>query len=126
MLEQMRPELRHGRYVFTTATAPLAATVHPVMTFTEDEGLTSVLTQDEADTLGLSYGPVLAWITLRVTSALDGVGLTAAVSGVLADAGIACNVVAAAFHDHLFVPAADADRAVSVLEALSGPGTRPS
>lgn len=123
MLRQMRPELRPGRYVFTTPETPLPPAVRPVMMFAEDEGQTAVLTQPEADGLGLSYDVVLAWITLQVNSALDGVGLTAAVSGVLADAGIGCNVVAAAFHDHLFVPEASATRAVQLLEALSRGGT---
>ena len=58
-------------------------------------------------------------ITLRVHSALDGIGLTAAVSAALTEAGIACNVVAALHHDHVFVPAPDAARALSALEALS-------
>jgi len=44
-------------------------------------------------------------ITLMVHSALDSVGLTAAVTRQLADEGISCNVVAGYFHDHLFVPA---------------------
>ena len=45
-----------------------------------------------------------AWITLGVESPLTAVGLTAAVSTALAEAGIACNVVAAMRHDHVFVP----------------------
>ncbi len=119
MLAHMLPELRPGRYVFTTPDGPLPPTAHPVMTFTEDEGPTAILTQQEADSLHLGYDLVLAWITLRVHSALGGVGLTAAVSRALADAGISCNVVAAAFHDHLFVPAESADQAVLALQALS-------
>jgi len=47
---------------------------------------------------------------------LAAVGLTAAVARALADAGISCNVVAAAHHDHLFVPV---DRAAEAIEALS-------
>ena len=119
MLAQLQPELRSGRYVFATPAGPLPPTVRPVMTFSEDEGPTAILTQQEADELRLAYDLVLAWITLRVRSALDGVGLTAAVSRALTDVGISCNVVAAAFHDHLFVPAESADRAVQVLQALS-------
>jgi hypothetical protein len=42
-------------------------------------------------------------ITLRVNSALEQIGLTAAVSRVLADAGISCNVIASAAHGHLSV-----------------------
>ena len=44
-------------------------------------------------------------IELRVHSALEAVGLTAAVSGALADAGLTANVVAGAHHDHLLVAA---------------------
>jgi uncharacterized protein len=56
-------------------------------------------------------------ITLNVYSALDGVGLTAAVAGALAAEGIACNMIAACHHDHVLVPA-DSGRAMAVLLAL--------
>lgn len=62
---------------------------------------------------------MLRLITLSVHSALEAVGLTAAVSGALTQAGISANVVAAYYHDHIFVPAADAKRAVEVLQTLS-------
>ena len=73
--------------------------------------------RERADALGVSYDYLAAWITLRVHSALDAVGLTAAVSTALAGAGISCNVIAGYHHDHLLVPA---DRAADALEALSG------
>jgi hypothetical protein len=57
-------------------------------------------------------------IVLEVHSALDGTGLTAAVSRALEWAGIACNMVAAYHHDHVFVPQGDADRALGVLKRL--------
>jgi hypothetical protein len=57
-------------------------------------------------------------ITLNVYSALDGVGLTAAVATVLGDADIPCNMVAAFHHDHVFVPADMAERALAVLVEL--------
>jgi len=53
-----------------------------------------------------------------VASDLNDVGLTAAVAAALADAGIACNVVAAVHHDHLFVPVEAADAALATLRAL--------
>ena len=46
---------------------------------------------------------------------LDLVGLTATVSGRLAEAGIACNVIAGARHDHLFVPAERGEEAMGLL-----------
>lgn len=52
-------------------------------------------------------------------SALEAVGLTAAVALALTDAGISCNVVAGFHHDHLFVPFGRAAEAVAVLEALA-------
>src|SRR5437660_1718767 len=117
LLRGMRPELRPGRYVFTTVDA-VPAGVDPVVTVREDEGVTLVLEQAAADRLGLPYGYVAAMLTLRIHSALDAVGLTAAVSGALAAAGISCNVVAGYFHDHLFVPADRAGEALDVLRAL--------
>jgi hypothetical protein len=119
MLAQMQPELRSGAYVFVTITGPRPAALRPVMTFAEDEGLTLIVTQEAADRAGLPYEIPTAWITLTVHSTLAGVGLTAAVSNALADAGISCNIVAAAFHDHLFVPVELGPTALAVLQRLS-------
>ena len=68
---------------------------------------------------GFGAGDRFAWITLDVHSALDAVGLTAAVAGALAERGIACNVVAGFHHDHLFVPVDRAGDAIDALDALS-------
>ncbi len=63
-----------------------------------------------------------AWITLEVHSALEAVGLTAAVARVLTDAGIPSNVIAALHHGHLFAPVDRAGEALAALEGLAGPG----
>ncbi|MEU6977265.1 ACT domain-containing protein [Streptomyces sp. NPDC046371] len=115
----MRPELHPGRYVFTTVDGPAPAGVAPVATVTEREGLTMVVRQEDADAASLAYDYVAGWITLRVHSALDAVGLTAAVARELARAGLSCNVVAGFHHDHLFVEHARADEALDALNALS-------
>ena len=119
MLAQMSPILRDGSYVFLSLTESVPLALRPVMTFTEDEGLTVIVTREDADAARLPYDLVMAWITLSVHSSLEGVGLTAAVSRALADTGIACNMVAATYHDHLFVPAAQGTMALQVLEALA-------
>ncbi|MDX2743170.1 MULTISPECIES: ACT domain-containing protein [Streptomyces] len=120
LLHSMRPELNPGRYVFTTVPGgETPAGVTPVATVAEREGMTLVLPESEAVAAGLAYDYVAGWITLRVHSALDAVGLTAAVSLALTDAGVSCNVVAGYHHDHLFVPYARAEEAVQVLEALA-------
>ena len=120
LLATLDPELRPGRYVFVLAPAGFApAGVQPVATVREAEGLTVVLTQEEADRAGLAYDVVLAMITLRVHSSLEAVGMTAAFSAALAAAGVSANVVAGLHHDHVFVPAAHGERAVELLRALA-------
>ena len=120
LLARMQPVRTPGVFVFTSLDgAVVPAGLTPLATFREAEGLSLIL--DEAQAAGAGLAPLFraAWITLAVHSDLQAVGLTAAVARALADAGISCNVVAAACHDHLFVPLEHADRAVQVLEALS-------
>jgi uncharacterized protein len=124
LLRGMRPRLNPGAYVFTTvpATTPPMG-LSPIVTVSEGEGLTLVLRQDEAHGAGLAYDFVAGWITLLVHSALEAVGLTAAVAAELAREGISCNVVAGFYHDHLFVPydrVADAVNALNRLAADAG------
>ncbi len=121
LLSEMSPILREGEYVYCTVEgdAALWLALEPIGTFREAEGLTLILDRSQADAAELSYCPVLRLITLSVHSALEAVGLTAAISTALTRAGISANVVAAYYHDHIFVPAADAERALAVLRALS-------
>lgn len=120
LLRGLSPRLNDGRYVYTQIRTGVPAGVDPVVVVREDEGMTLVLAQVQADELHLAYEFVAAWITLEVHSALDAVGLTAAVSHVLTRAGISANVVAGYTHDHVFVPldrAADAMRALATLSS---------
>jgi hypothetical protein len=98
------------------STVPLAEVV---LMFREKEGITVIVSKDLADKLGLSYSFVAAWITLTVHSSLEAVGLTAAFSKALAENGISCNVVAAFYHDHLFVRQEDAAQAMELLNGFS-------
>lgn len=93
--------------------------VQPIATVREPEGLTLVLDRPDADRAGLAYDYVAAMVTLGVPSSLAAVGLTAAVSRALAEAGISCNVLAGAHHDHLLVPWERRVEAVDVLRGLS-------
>ncbi len=120
LIRSMRPELQDGEFVYCTVTGPaVPAGLSPVATVREAEGLTLVLPADEAAAAGLAGTFPCRQITLRVSSALDAVGLTAAFATALAQDGIACNVIAGFHHDHLFVAAPDADRALAALEALA-------
>ena len=121
LLAGMRPSLRPERYAFTTL--PPGQTIDQaciVASIREPEGLSVVLAEDDALALGLPIAFTAAWITLEVHSDLAAVGLTAAFSRALAEAGIGCNVVAGTLHDHLFVPVDQADDAMAALLALQG------
>ncbi|WP_188187422.1 ACT domain-containing protein [Nonomuraea sp. SYSU D8015] len=123
LLAGLDPVLHEGVYVFVTLpdrTPP--AGVDPVLVFQEAEGSTLVLSRDQADRAGLPGVFPSAWITLRVHSSLEAVGMMAAIAGALAEAGISCNAVSAYYHDHLFVPHERAEEAVRLLRGLgAGP-----
>lgn len=121
LLRGMSPSLNEGDYVFCTVADTAMLRDAPVLgTFREKEGVTAIIDRATADELGLEYSFVAAWITLTIHSALDAVGLTAAFATALGNAGISCNVIAAFYHDHIFVSKEDALNAMEVLEALSG------
>jgi hypothetical protein len=120
LLNNMTPKLNEGEYVFCTVTS--VSDINPediIGTFKEDEGWTVILKRTLADKLNYEYSYVASWITLTVHSSLQAVGLTAAFSRALANAGISCNVVAAYYHDHIFVAKQDAEKAMKVLKELS-------
>jgi len=115
MIAAMDPFLDTLFYDFVTEgevppDARLFASIH------EEEGTTHIIGFTARDFEGLegSYRRII----LRVNSSLNGVGLTAAVSTALAQENIPCNIVAAFYHDHVFVPAARAQEAMHLLSAL--------
>ncbi|ABY98920.1 TPA: ACT domain-containing protein [Pseudomonas putida] len=123
LLRGMSPVLNEGDFVFCTVADASALLGTDVLgTFREKEGFTVIIERERADALGLEYNFVAAWITLTIHSALDAVGLTAAFATALGKAGISCNVIAAFYHDHIFVAKDDAAKAIDVLQALSRAG----
>ena len=122
LIAHMRPMLDPEQYVFCTFAerdmASLSA-FRPVALMAETEGVTAVLPADEARKLGIADADWYRRITLTVHSSLEAVGLTAAVSKALAEAGIPANVIAAYFHDHVFVPDSMAATAMEKLRQLT-------
>ena len=107
LLAALDPQLHPERYSFSaTSDATLG------------EGAFAIVRESEGLTL-IRPDPAGEWarISLGVHSSLEAVGLTAAFSSRLAEAGISANVVAAFYHDHIFVPW---DRREEALEALRG------
>lgn len=120
LLRHMQPSLASGRYAFCCL--PDGVVLDPaqlVASIREAEGLSVVVPEQVAVDLGLPVAFLASWITLNVHSDLAAVGLTAAFSQALGQAGVACNVVAGVHHDHVFVPVEMAQRAMAVLQALS-------
>lgn len=106
----------NGLYVYASLPA-VPEGLTPFATIREDEGVTVIVTEQEARDAGLPLDETYARITLGVHSALDSIGLTATVAQTLASRSISCNVVAGYYHDHLFV---QADRATEAAELLDG------
>ncbi len=122
LLSEMKPNLAEGEFVYCSVPAStLADHLHldPIGLFREKEGVTLILPLEAARMAGLPAVPAMRMITLEVHSSLEAVGLTAAFATALGNEGVSANVVAAYYHDHIFVPAADADRAMTALLALS-------
>lgn len=121
LISNMTPVLVEGEYIFATlpsVTKEQLIFLDPIGTFKEKEGITVILTKSKAEERNIEYSGVFSCITLNVHSSLEAVGLTAAVSTKLAEVKISANVVAAYYHDHIFVAAQDAGRALGALNDL--------
>ena len=121
LITEMSPRLNPKDYVFITLPGVYGDHAHlkPLSAFREKEGLTLIIEKEKAAKNRIEYDDTYKMITLEVHSSLNAVGLTAAVSGKLTEKGISANVVAAYFHDHIFVHSSLADIAMEALEELT-------
>ena len=122
LLKNIQPEMSEKEYVFCSVpsvNSDLIYRLNPIGTFKEDEGLTLILEKKTAESESFQFNEIFKKITLQVHSSLAAVGLTAAVSAALADVDISANVIAAYYHDHIFVPIDSAALALKVLQKLS-------
>jgi hypothetical protein len=93
LISSMEPVLNDGVYVYTsvphgtdTSQIPTIATMH------EAEGITLILSEEQAFMLGLPVMFRCAWITLNVHSDLNAVGLTAAFAKALGSFNKAASI----------------------------------
>lgn len=121
LLREMRPVLQVGEYVFCSVESQKSypTELQPIGLFYEPEGLTLILKRDRAEAAALSYTGVFRMITLSVHSSLEAIGFLATIASKLADYGISVNPVSAYYHDHLFIPAARAEEAMALLQAMT-------
>ncbi|MEY8611425.1 ACT domain-containing protein [Parabacteroides segnis] len=90
LLSSMKPELDSREFVFCTFDNPLS----------------------------IRFDTVYKLISLTVHSSLNAVGLTAAIATKLASKDISANVVAAYYHDHIFVQKEKAGPAMEAIMEL--------
>lgn len=120
MLASLDVERRPGVFTFVAVEAPSASLLAVAEAMVrEATSTTLVLPVESARRAGLTVVVEMAWLSLTVQSSLEAVGLTAAFSKVLGDAGISCNVLAGYHHDHLLVPVDRADDAIAALRFSS-------
>lgn len=121
LLKSMSPELKTGEYVFCSVKGDYSDYSHlnSLAFFKEPEGLTLIISVEAAESADIGYESKFKQITLTVHSSLDAVGLTAAVATKLTSYGISANVVAAYYHDHIFVQSEKAEQALSALKEFS-------
>jgi hypothetical protein len=123
MLSSLKPQLRDEEYIFCTMGNGRYGDhpeLEPIASFMEAEGLTLVIPRHRAEAHGILYEAVFKCITLSVHSSLEAVGLTAVVATKLTEKGISANVIAAFYHDHVFVQANRAEAAFTALDELAG------
>lgn len=120
LLKHATPSINEGEFVFCSVTKPpQSLLVSAIATIKEHEGYTLILPKKLAEEKGIDFSYVAAWITLKIHSDLAAIGLTAAFSSALAQHKISCNVIAGYYHDHIFVPHNDGEKAVAILSNLA-------
>lgn len=117
---RMSPTLNSETFVYCSFDdGAVPAGLAPICTFREREAMTAIVPKAQAQVHGIAYQFECAMITLNVHSSLEAIGFLAVVTQALARERIPCNVVSAYFHDHLFIPVADRERALKVLAETS-------
>lgn len=105
----MAPVLHDSRHAIRAMGVHESPSADVFALIREEEGWTIVLPDPDGE---------WARISLSVHSGLAAVGLTSAISGALAGAGVAANVVAGLNHDHILVPWARRQEALDILNSL--------
>jgi hypothetical protein len=110
LLTDLKPVLSPDRYAFEISDDP-----------TFEEGVFALIREDEG-IAAIRVSPDGEWarISLGVHSSLDAVGMTAAFSKALTEAGISANVLAGLHHDHIFVQWDRREDALEALQRLGG------
>lgn len=120
LLKNMSPTLNEGEFIFIALPENYGDYLYlePICSFKEKEGLTLIISKEKAIENNIEVKDLFKYITLNVHSSLNAVGLTAAVASKLSLNGISANVIAAYYHDHIFIQTQYAEKALSLLMEL--------
>jgi hypothetical protein len=114
LLRASAAELNEGVYVYSIVPVSTdLSRVNTVAIFNEIEGVTVIVSESEAERAKLPILFRVAWITLNQPLSPN----IALLSQALKELGLSCNVVAAVYHNHLFVPVDVASEAVARLRS---------
>ena len=120
-MSSLLPQLDPDTYLFCPLPLGSKLPFRPLMVFEEAEGLTIVLSDYQAKSLGYEGSFPCRRIILGVESKLEDLGLIALVASALSSAGIPSNMASAFHHDHVFVPVDKAESAMAILTGLVWP-----
>jgi len=87
-------------------------------TFQEDGRLAIIAPVAYLQSQGVDYEGPFARLTIDLHTSLELVGLTAVIATKLAEHGVSANVVAAFYHDHVFVQHDLREKAIDLLISL--------
>lgn len=118
MLAKINPRVG-GTYVFVSLPS-LPTGIKPMAFIQEPEGITVVLSLEDAQRIGAAVDEPYTMITLSAPGSLDVVGLNSGISQLLSTRSIPANIFSGIYHTHIFVPSNRANEAKGILEDISG------
>lgn len=124
ILENLDPKILQSEFIFMSSNGDLIELIKaldPIGFFKEKEGNTLVISKELADKFNVEYDSVFSCISLGVNSSLDSFGLISTISRELTKNEISSNVFSGFYHDHIFVQADKAYKALKVIESIKHP-----
>ena len=119
VLKSLRVSCDNVEYGFATVkNQPIVPDNQVLGTFREGEGITVFATKEYFEKNHIPHEGPYAKLTIEVHTSLELVGLTAVLATKLAENNISANVVAAYFHDHIFVQYGLRKNAINVIQHL--------
>lgn len=119
LIETMTPAMEDRVFVFVTVTDLAGIPAEQCeLVYREAEGISLIMSREDAQNHGLDYVYPCRKITLSVQSSLEAVGFLAKITARLAQAEISVNAISAYYHDHLFVPVDRAEETMMILHAM--------